>query len=316
MDSKNTDVGILRRQFRRICFTIYDNDEGDIFYWLEKLKSWKGVEYCIVGREVCPTTGRNHLQGYCEFRSPKLGKTIKNWNNTMNFREARGTKDQNEEYCSKDRDFFEWGEPKKQGARTDLYALRDEIKEGKSVDDICMENPYAHHTYGRTLQKIEDIRLRKLYRTWRTKGIYRFGKTQTGKSYHAYMIDCSRDPDETYSVKKNDKGWQDGYTGQKWVVINEFRGQIPFGELLELVDEWPYTLSRRAKEPVPFLAEKVVITSSLPPEEVYRGLLHKDDRMEQFYERFTVIEHISKTETRIHKWSEGNTEPLTDGEKF
>jgi hypothetical protein len=57
----------------------------------------------------------------------------------------------------------------KQGERTDLNVLRDEILAGKSVQEIALENPDGFHQYGRTLKKLETIALRRKFRTWTTK---------------------------------------------------------------------------------------------------------------------------------------------------
>lgn len=154
-----------------------------------------------------------------------------------------------------------------------------------SVDQIAEEYPMLFHQYGRTLSKLEDIALRKRSRQWMTQGIWYWGPTGVGKSHQAFK---DFDP-STHYVWKNDKGWQDGYTGQETVIINDFRGELPYNELLQLVDKWPHTLSRRGREPVPFLAKTVIITSSLPPEDCYRRRA-AEDSIEQLNRRFIVKE--------------------------
>ena len=59
---------------------------------------------------------------------------------------------------------------------------------------------------------------------------------------------------------KDDNDWQDGYTGQETVIINDFRGGIKYAVLLQLIDKWPAFVSRRGREPAPFLAKHVIIT--------------------------------------------------------
>lgn len=56
---------------------------------------------------------------------------------------------------------------------------------GESVDDLMMENPATFHEYGRTLAKIEDLRMSKIVRTEMTQGMYLVGATGTGKSFRA-----------------------------------------------------------------------------------------------------------------------------------
>ena len=80
----------------------------------------------------------------------------------------------------------------------------------------------------------------------------------------------------THTCFPNDGGWWDGYTGQETVIINEFRGGIAYSELLDLLDKYPKTVRRRCREPVPFLAKRVIITSVLQPKEVYCNLAEND----------------------------------------
>ena len=113
------------------------------------------------------------------------------------------------------------------------------------------------HQYGRTLDRLEAIALRKKVRKWQTQGVWYTGPTSSGKS-HAVFTNThgeygSYDP-ETHYLKNLCEEWWDGYKGQSIVIFNEFRGQVPFSELLDLCDKWPKTVKQRNKEPVPFLA--------------------------------------------------------------
>lgn len=276
--------------FRRISFTIYDKNIDEC---MNIFKSWKSVTYCIMGNEICPDTGRKHLQCYAEFKNPVRFDTIKNKSKLLNdfhFENSMGNPLSNYEYCSKDGDFKEYGErlPDNwgQGNRTDLKKLTDELlNTNLTVDDIAIEQPTVYHQYGRTLSKIEDIKLRKKYRQWMTTCDWIYGKTGVGKSHKAFE---NYNPDTHYVWKLNDKGWQDGYTGQEFVIINDFRGQIPYDELLQLIDKYPYTIPRRGREPVPFLAKHITITSPMRPDEVYHNR-HANDSIQQLLRRIEII---------------------------
>lgn len=86
------------------------------------------ILYQVAGREVCPTTGTPHLQGFTY-----LGREI-TWNAFRalmpagtHIEVAYGTTPQNIEYCKKEGDAMEWGNPPdlQQGKRTDLQIAFD-----------------------------------------------------------------------------------------------------------------------------------------------------------------------------------------------
>jgi hypothetical protein len=263
------------------------------------------VKYLIYGEELCPSTGREHHQVFIYFNNNKnsIKKVSKSLNNA-NCRQCDGNFEQNVKYCSKDGNVHEFGDRPKQGARTDLDALVNEVKEGLAVDDIAMNNPVMYHMYGRTLAKVEDITLRKKFRTWSTRGTWYWGASGVGKSHKAFE---NYDPD-THYVYPNDNGWWDGYSGQEIVIINEFRGWIQFSELLDLLDKYPKTVKRRCREPCPFLAKHIIITSSNHPKDVYSSVLGGDvwDE-EESGEAFTQLSRRCAIVEMAQKCSKGNT---------
>jgi len=239
--------------------------------------------YLVYGYEI-GESGTPHIQGYIEYKSTKLFKTMKNRYKTAHIEKRSGTPKQASDYCKKDGKFIEIGEINKQGTRTDLNSIKNEIINNETtVDDIVIQNPILYHQYGRTLNKIEDIVLRKKYRTWMTTCIWCYGETGTGKSHYAFT---DYNPESHY-IYPNDNGWWDGYTGQETVIINEFRGEIMYKELLDLIDKYPKNVKRRGREPVPFLAKNIIITSSMSPKEVYHNL-SQHDSLEQIYRRIEL----------------------------
>jgi len=252
-------------------------------------------------RETCPTTGTLHVDGYYEVENARKMKTeIKKFAKFFgvgfgDWQIARGNAGENQDYSQKEEDeFYSQGEiaPAGQGNRTDIADIAKAIMDGESTpDDICKTDPAKYHQYGRTFHKLEDLALREKFRTEMTEGEWVYGATGVGKSHYAFQ---GYNPKTHYLWKLNDNGWQDGYNGQETVIINEFRGQIKFSELLNLVDKWPYTIPRRGREPAPFLAKKVIITSSVRPEILYKEYLESDDSFDQFNRRFKVTK-LEKT---------------------
>jgi len=274
---------------RNIVFTINNYSKGCIAAFREAYEDISN--YCVIGKEV-GEQGTHHLQGYIELKN---AMTFTAFNKRFSPKKVhgyarcearRGTPQEAAEYCKKDGRFVEWGEPGPgRGTRSDLQELVDDIRAGAlKVDDIATDNATMYHKYGRTLHKIEDLYMRDQRRTEMTTGIWYFGTTGVGKSHTAFT---SAKPRDIYNWKK-DKGWQDGYTQQPIVVINDFRGHIPYDEMLQMVDKWPFEVPRRGREPCPFTSEKVIITSALPPWEVYHNRAAGDD-IAQLLRRFCVI---------------------------
>lgn len=295
--------------YGKFKFVIWTNDKFDIT--LEKVKgmmekyTWS---YVICGRENCPSTNREHLDGYYEYPTPRKIKTELNKFNKVfgkgfgDLQIARGSAAENYDYSTKEgKDFFEEGAPAVQGARKDLAQAHLEVKNGKSVDIICQEDPEIFHMYGRTLEKLEQIYQRKTWRTEMTKGIWYYGPTGVGKSVKAYE---GFHPDTHYNYV-DDNGWWDNYVGQEIVVINDFRGKIPYDLMLNLIDWVPLSVKRRGKAPMPFTSKKIIITSSLSPTECYHNR-EENDKIEQLLRRLEVVKMDGNSTT---VWS-GNT--ITD----
>ena len=134
------------------------------------------------------------------------------------------------------------------------------------------------------MHKLEDLRLRQSHRTEMTKGIWLYGPTGTGKSHQAFE---GFSEETHYVVPLADKGWWDGYEQQETVIFNDFRGEVPYAMMLNLVDKWPMHVPRRCREPIPFTSKRVIVTSSQAPHEVYHRRA-EEDSIEQLLRRFEV----------------------------
>lgn len=258
---------------------------------LEQLK--EKSRYLIVGRECVSTP---HYKGYVYLTNATARRALSKKLPRAYLEVSKGTPEQNRVYCSKQEIFIEHGEIPCQGKRTDLCVVADRLTSGKtSVSEIALEDPMVYHQYGRrTLEKVEDILNSRRKREWQTEGLWLYGKTGTGKSTRAYE---GFDESTHYVWKLSDKDWQDGYRGQEIVIIDDFRGEIKYSELLKMLDKWPHSVSRRGMCPHPFLAKKVIITSLLHPSEVYRNLRENDSLV--LMRRLEVVE-LKSSVSHLH----------------
>lgn len=281
-DSRST----TKQKFRAFCFTSYAEEPPN--FCAETMK------YLCYEHEICPKTlkeqgiVRKHWQSYVYLYHGKTWSAFQKYIAPHNFKICDGTPEQNRTYCSKDNNgtFREFGTLPEQGKRTDLQDTINQIfARTISVDDILRTNAMHYHQYGRTLMKAEDLALRETTKTVMTQGYWYYGPTGAGKSYIAFEGFNIK----THYVVPDDNGWWDGYTQQPTVILNEFRGEMPYRKLLDLVDEYHVTVNRRNREPIPFTSEKLIITSSLPPSEVFYNLSARDS-LEQLYRRFKIFE--------------------------
>lgn len=97
---------VTRKTF--YCMTHFYDNNDDIINLSNKLKS-----ICVhyyYGKEVCPTTGKLHLQGFFKLKTPMRITELNHLN--CHLTASLGSADQNEAYCGKDGDVTKWGYPK------------------------------------------------------------------------------------------------------------------------------------------------------------------------------------------------------------
>ena len=277
---------------RRWCFTL--NNYSEEHELAIQDPDNRDITFIIYGREVCPTTGTPHLQGFFILKNPKSLGGIRGclpqwgWPGTIHLEQTRGSVGSNIDYCSKfDRVPFRRGEEPKQGSRTDLQEVAERIEQGQSLQEIAEGCPTEFIKFGRGISSL--IALRAPPRSEKTKVIWCWGATGTGKT---------RWCNDTYPNgywKDGSTKWWDGYAGQDAVIIDDFRPskELSFVFLLRLFDR--YALSVEVKGGyVNFSSSVICVTSPRPPEEVFDKLewLETEDKA-QIYRRIDEIKHFA-----------------------
>jgi hypothetical protein len=236
------------------------------------MKSWPDVTYICFGFEVAPETGMMHVQGYVEFDTRKQLSTLKNlgrpsgvntyyaWTQQIHWEPIRHVDNWMEarNYCHKPEtpkeDLFEWnnnGEvggrydrvrsKQKQGKRTDLDLIRDEIVAKRIKTTTDLEN-----YHGLTFQGLAfGDRLLRNVKPTRTSvpDVYWFhGRTGVGKSrwVHEFAdrLELTRGY-KTWIAFDSKLKWFDGYNGQEIVLFDDFRGgECSFNTLLRITDRY------------------------------------------------------------------------------
>lgn len=118
---------------------IYTDDDIEAVRNLESL-----ARYLICGKEVAPTTGTPHLQGYVYMNQQREFKAFCKKLPRASVQVGKGTASQNREYCTKGGDLLiEAGVPPQHGKRADLDQVKDQILAGDmNVDKYLREEPH------------------------------------------------------------------------------------------------------------------------------------------------------------------------------
>lgn len=119
------------------------------------------MEYMCYQRERCPTTGREHYQGYvCFSRKQRLNGAKRHLGaNTAHMEISRGSPSQNREYCSKPDtaiagSFMEYGVlPEGMGKRSDLKKFVEALEADVNLD-VYREYPEIVAKYPRFVTSI------------------------------------------------------------------------------------------------------------------------------------------------------------------
>lgn len=242
---------------RAYCFTINNYTDVDTDNIMELANH---AEYIVVGREV-GAEGTRHYQGYVYFKEAKLFSSVKKKLPRAHIEVTKGTVEDNRRYCTKDNDILiEQGNPPRQGSRTDIERVREDLKEGANMRCVVDK--------ARSMQSIKMAEVWLKYyeepRTWKPEVRWYHGKTGAGKSKSA------REwlGDDIYTALDSIKWWE-GYDKHENVLIDDFRKDFcKFHQLLKLLDRYEYKVETKGGSRQ-FLAKRIAITAPYPPDRIY-----------------------------------------------
>lgn len=135
-----------------------------------------------------------------------------------------------------------------QGRRSDLHALRRAIQEGKTPDDIMLDDRLSPLMASTSVMKYVDrlfisVNAQRWSREQRDVQVhYMWGKTGVGKTRYVYENYL---PSDIYVAHMGSRDPFANYKFQRILVLDEFRSQTPLSNLLQMLDRYPYEIDKR-----------------------------------------------------------------------
>lgn len=237
---------------RSCCFTYHDwrLDQADQRFMRYAQEC---ARYMVFGYEVCPETGREHLQGYVAWENPRsLQKFQQDIGlKRFHFEITRGNPLQASDYCKKDGKFWEFGTLPQQGERTDWQKAVNDLNNGSDIISVVSEQPQLLPAI-RSLEKYKSLISKSTHRD--VNVIFLIGSPGTGKTRWAW---------ENYPdlYTKPEGHWWDGYSGQNTILLDDYQGDINYTQFLKVLDRYPINLPIKGGF-IPANYTTVIITSN------------------------------------------------------
>ena len=255
-------------------FTV-NNPDKKALKAVKKLRFNEDVQYCVFQGEK-GQNGTPHLQGFIQFKKKKRRSAVQSLlGGKAHLELRRGTVEQAMAYPKKEDTYskevherVEWGEPNlrdKQGKRTDLDRLAEDIKGGATVDQIMTSYPKHYVLHRTNIRGTINDYAQKQERSGH-KLIILFGDAGSGKSYTGRRLVQEAAGEGVWEQVAADLSDYGQKNTPRHVLIEEFKGNIKLSDFKQLFDPGstrPPLHQRYAN--VNYLAELTIITSNYHP---------------------------------------------------
>lgn len=301
-------------RIRNWCFTYNNHNQAVIDHLLAQVdpdNPEKLLNYLVMQEET-GENGTPHLQGYMECHKAMRMRTIKTKmlpHRGFHLEARRGGQAQAIAYCKKTDTrtgrMFEQG-TKKRSRGNGAISL---IIAGSTMSEVAEAFPAEFVRNYRGLQQLQLINAPK--RTWAMEIHIFYGLTGTGKSYKAF-----HDWPEAYTVAwpgASKQWWWPNYQGQETCVMDEFRHQITFGDMIRIMDRYPLQVQSKGGF-FNFCSKRLVITTNIDPEDWYVGVDHRGPYLRRLKEFAKIYDFDAMTRdeegTPVPHWTLRNMDNI------
>lgn len=219
----------------------------------------------------------------------------------MHIEVTKGNKEQAEEYINKRGKWQEKGESILyvsrhgeikgcQGQRRDFDIIDDLIQQGYTPNAI-LATSFSYRRFSGWIRdayyqkRVEETPLKRDVTVY-----WHVGLSGSGKSYSYVLLSEQNGQDSVYFLNDYEHGF-DKYNGEPILFMDEFRGQLRYSFLLNILDSYRIQIPCRYTNGYA-LWKQVHITSILPPESVYEKMVQENqqlDTIEQLRRRIDVV---------------------------
>jgi len=259
---------------RNFCFTWNNYDDNSLVYLSQIL-----CKYVAYSKEVAPTTGTNHLQGFIAFNNPKTLQQARSLLSGCHVETMLGSIAQNDVYCSKSGELIERGEKpisndNKGRAEKLRWQRAKELAKANDLDSIDAD------IFIRCYSTLKNIAKDNLVKPppQDVKCFWIYGPTGTGKSHcvETMFPNC-------YKKQMDDLKWFDLYNDEEVIYLEDIdKYQVKWGGMLKrLADRWPMLAS--IKGSMKYIRPKmIIVTSNYSPEEIWTDSATLDPLLRRF----------------------------------
>lgn len=258
---------------------------------------WTGVRFAACQAEQCPTSGRYHLQGYAQFEASKRLTQLKAILPGAHWEVARGSPDQNFEYCTKletrvpGYTFFQFGEREAATRQGRACAVSDCVRfiagnVSVTEAEVLEAYPSVWVRYPGLIGRIRSAQLGSGGLRDVRVDLY-YGPTGTGKSALAY-----RDYPRAY--RKPAGKWWDRYLGEQECIFDDYDGSwMPCTDLLRTLDRYPFLVEIKGNY-TNLRVTHFIITTNIPIELWYSAHYEKHpEHLAALRRRITMVRHYT-----------------------
>lgn len=251
------------------CFTSFDIQNEPVF-------RQEVYEFLIFGRETCPSTSREHWQGFVYLKKRNRFAAVKKYIGPAHIEPSRGTPEEAAAYCRKDGNFKEFGSLPRTTVGSNKFAAVLVAAENGDISTIKDHHPGIYLRYKTNILSSIKFDVEELDSSC---GVWIAGPPRCGKDASVRKIG------NIYN--KNLNKWWDGYRNEPNVLLSDIEpSHAPWlGYFLKIwTDRYPFNAEIKGSSMM-IRPKKIFCTSNFLLSDVFNGKV-----LEALEARFNVYD--------------------------